>query len=225
MKDSNNIQIANFYQQMEYSDSKIKQLIHSGNYEKYVLELMNLSKRIFPNHYSYNELQLNGECDFIDTISGYKYDAKLPFNSKQGKMLGSRNGEITEWIRSMCSFQYEFANCLHTGKGFIGIENIGLYKVMRDNLNRIDNDERAVFFFPFPIVDDYDSVFRQFASDELSVIFDTLKKNGYVKNDVFCIYPSIDKLIVLRNLENFTKEFVKYNKLKEFFDFTVRVIS
>lgn len=63
---------------MEISDN-IVELFHNKRYEKYVLEIMNISTTIFPEKYEYVTNQSNGECDFIEVNTGIKYDAKIPF--------------------------------------------------------------------------------------------------------------------------------------------------
>ena len=68
-----------------------KTIIKSGNYEKIILEIMNNSNKMFPNKYIHQHNQSHGECDFVDVVSGEKYDAKLPLCKAQGKLLGSNN--------------------------------------------------------------------------------------------------------------------------------------
>ena len=87
-------------EKVTFSD-EIKSIIKSGKYERIVFELMKRSNIIFPNNYFYNEVQSCGECDFVDAITGEKYDAKLPFTDKQGMLLGSNNSNYLKWYKSI----------------------------------------------------------------------------------------------------------------------------
>jgi hypothetical protein len=38
---------------------------------------MNASKVILPGQYLHQDNQANGECDFVDVVTGEKFDAKI----------------------------------------------------------------------------------------------------------------------------------------------------
>ena len=80
-------------------NDNFKELIRGGNYEKLIERLMNDSQKIFPNKYKHLEKQSKGECDFIDLSTNQKYDAKLLFSEKDGKLVGSRNSDFGEWMQ------------------------------------------------------------------------------------------------------------------------------
>ena len=63
---------------MEISDNFVE-LFQNKRYEKYVLEIMNISTSIFSGKYEYVTDQSNGERDFIEVSSGIKFDSKVPF--------------------------------------------------------------------------------------------------------------------------------------------------
>ena len=88
---------------------KFKKIIQSGNYEKLVHSLLNLSTKLFPNEIKYIENQSCGECDYIDEKNGEKYDAKLPISKAQGKQH-TRHFVLTH---SGCSTPY-----LNTSVGY-----------------------------------------------------------------------------------------------------------
>ena len=88
--------------------NSFKGIIQSGNYEKVILNLMNKSEIIFPNQYIHVESQSKGECDYIDTSTNEKYDAKLPFSNKQGKLIGSRESDYEEWYNLISNIRGEF---------------------------------------------------------------------------------------------------------------------
>lgn len=71
---------------------EFKEFIQSGNYEVSILKIMNQSRIVFPNSYISNENQSNSECDFVDTITAEKYEAKLPFDKIKGALICSNKG-------------------------------------------------------------------------------------------------------------------------------------
>ena len=78
-----------------------RRIIKNGNYEKYVMEIMNKSKTIFNNiHVSPNKEQSHGESDFVDQ-DGNKYEAKLIIDKKQGEIIGQSKNDIDDWINDM----------------------------------------------------------------------------------------------------------------------------
>ena len=69
---------------------KLKTFIQSGNYEIYILRLMNQSKTVFPGEYDRHKVQSHSECDFYDVKTLEKYEAKLPFDKKEGELILSK---------------------------------------------------------------------------------------------------------------------------------------
>ena len=39
--------------------------------------------------------QAHGECDFVDVVTGEKFDAKIPIDKRQGQMISSRKGDVS----------------------------------------------------------------------------------------------------------------------------------
>ena len=199
-------------------------IIKSGNYEKIILDIMNSSKKIFPNKYIHQKEQSHGECDFIDSVTKEKFDAKLPFYKKQGEMLGSNNYDYDVWFKSMMNETAEFSNVIEN-RGNYKAEELTLYKVINDRLATIKEDENLILFFPFPIVTDVpDSVFLQFASNILTFVFDALKKNGLVgKRKIYAIYPCMFNHLTIRFLNKRTCEFVSDEILKNYIDYNISI--
>ena len=69
--------LKNYYSIYSTIHNDIKDLIKSGNYERIILDLMNASKIILPGQYIHLDNQANGEPDFIDVVTGEKFDAKV----------------------------------------------------------------------------------------------------------------------------------------------------
>ena len=49
---------------------------------------------IFRGNYIHLDNQAHGECDFADAVTGEKFDAKMPIDQRQGKLIGIRKGDI-----------------------------------------------------------------------------------------------------------------------------------
>ena len=103
--------LKNYYNIHSTIHNDIKELIKSGNYERIILDLMNASKTIFPNQYIHQDIQANGECDFIDVITGEKFDAKIPIDKRQGKLIGSRKGDAGALASEFYKEVLEYQSC------------------------------------------------------------------------------------------------------------------
>ena len=202
---------------------EFKAIIKSGNYEKVILEIMNSSNRMFPSKYLHNQQQSHGECDFVDIETDEKYDAKLPFCKIQGKLLGSNSGDYKAWIKTMIAEVSEFDKLIK-GRGEIKAEELTLYRIIRDRLGAINSDENLILFFPFPIIDcdAPGSIYLQFASNILTVVYDALEKNELVKNrKIFAIYPCMYSHLAIRCLNKRACEYVSDGPLKKYIDYSI----
>lgn len=196
---------------------KFSKLINKDEYEPRLCNLMNLSTVVFPGRYERIVEQHSGQCDFIDVESGVKFDAKLPFNRKQGKLIGSNNHDFKQWIEIMQREESEFGEDIVATRGK-NIATMELYKIMEDRLSTIQEDEHAIFFFPYPIVmDSKEFEWMHIVSDFLDAIFRELKKNKKVSpRNIYVIYPTIDGDIALRCLNNNRREYIRYEGFDDF---------
>lgn len=99
------------FQYTAYIDNTFIELFNKHSYEGHVCEIINLSKRVFPGIYEEILTQSKGECDFIEASTKAKFDAKLPFTSKQVEMLVSNSAhipDIKEWIEVMTKEALEY---------------------------------------------------------------------------------------------------------------------
>lgn len=186
-----------------------KLLIKKGNYEKLIFELLKKSTRLFPNQYEHIATQSHGECDFIDLKTGEKYDAKLPITTKQGKWIGSNNSCFKNWIESMINECSEYTKKTIKQRDLQNNpEDLELYKILKNKIERDKADENIIFFFPYPVVKETsENIHGQFALDILSSIFDDLEKNGIVNGrKIYAIYPTIDNKICIRLLNTWVRE-------------------
>ena len=91
---------------------EFKEFIQSGNYEVAILKLMNQSRIVFTNTYIRNESQSSSECDFVDTIIAEKYEAKLPFDKREGALICSNKGDLKDWLVYMMDEEAEFGELI-----------------------------------------------------------------------------------------------------------------
>ena len=199
---------------------EFRKLIKNGNYEKYVLLIIQASKEIFfGKQLHFIEEQSNGECDYIDQY-GVKYDAKLIFNKKQGALLGDLKNEMVEWIEAMIKESAEFSHCIEK-RDLSLVRSTQLYTIMKDRIESTKEDENPILFIPFQLVDDCeDCIFLQMATDFLQAVYDKLVEDGIVKKRiVYFIYPSLEPEIYVLRDANRRREYIRCAELSQFIRF------
>ena len=199
----------------------LKSFIQSGNYEQYILDLMNKSTKVFQGQYASNEDQSCNQCDFYDVQTFEKFEAKLPFDKKEGRLICSNNADFKAWIEFMMDEEAEFGEKIIQQRGKYSVDSLRLYKTMKKRINTVQDDENAVILFPYPITFDieHDSVF--FCGDILSTIFSELVKNGVIgTRKIYVIYPSLDNKMVLRCLNNDKREYLISADMNRVFSYT-----
>lgn len=203
---------------------KFGDLIKKDKYESCLCELMNLSTAVFPGRYQRILEQPSNECDFIDIDAGTKFDAKLPFEKKHGKLIGSeKQRDFTKWLLLMQQQESEFGEDIIASRG----KNIActeLYKILSHRLETVEPDEHVIFFFPYPVVlDSKEFEFMHFVSDFLDAIYRELKKNDLIGcRNIYVIYPAVDGNIVLRCLNNNEREFLRYCGFDEYITYSLK---
>ena len=199
-----------------------KSFVQSGNYESYILELMNRSTVVFPGKYTYHKDQSCNQCDFYDIETHEKFEAKLPFDKKEGELICSNHGNLKKWFEFMMNEEAEFGERIILERGKYSIDDLRLYKTLSKRINTVQEDENAIFFFPYPITFDMEGNgevnLLHYCGDILSAIFGQLKRNGIIKNrQIYTIYPSADEKIVLRCLNTNKREFLVFVALNNIF--------
>lgn len=195
--------------------------------EKHVLNIMNLSTIIFPNHYHAIDDQSHGECDFIDLTTSTKYDAKLPFLPNQIELLTSGKKHsplILDWIKEMHAEAADYNPFGIRSNPNYNVLDTKLGQIMKNAIQNDNVDENIIFFIPYPIsLSVEDSIFLQFAGDYLSAIFDGLSKEfDFESRSIFVIYPSSRKnIFALRNLKCHRTEFIVYENMEEYFSYKI----
>ncbi len=211
-----------------FSDAFIE-AFNSRIYEKNILEIMNKSKKVFPGNYLYVDNQSHGECDFIEESSGKKFDAKLPFETKQIKILtnGKKHAPMLEtWVRDLHNEASEYENVVNNSS--FQISESRLCKIIIDILLKDKADESIILFFPFPIVLSIKgTIFLQFATDYLKAIYDYISTIiDLSEREIYAVYPSAEKSVfAVRNLKNYIIEYIKCTAFDKFFTYEINGIS
>ena len=217
--------LKNYYSIYSTIHNDIKDLIKSGNYEKIILDLMNASKTIFPGHYIRLDSQAHGECDFIDAVTGEKFDAKIPINKRQGQMIGSRKGDVGALTTEFQNEALEFQHCF-VGDQKKPITELNLFKKMKNNISKTKSDENVIFFIPYPIVFDFEGFPLVGASDLLKKIYRGLSATTDTsKKHLYAIYISFDRKMVLRDLETDKREYLQFPEMQHYVDYNIKHIE
>jgi len=188
---------------------RFKAILQSGIYERYILELMNMSKLLFPNSYKYNENQFSGECDFVDEKTSTKYDAKLALSQEQCRIICSKQSNLEKWVMSILKEVGEFYPKVMNDTVENDIRSLTLYKIMYAEVMKDKPDENIIFFIPFTIVKESShTTHSMFAYDILSAIYDGMKEDGVLLGrKLYVLYFGIDNELVFRCLNNNRREY------------------
>jgi len=215
------------FQHLSTISDNIIELFRNHTYEKYVLEIMNESKIIFPESYREITDQSHGECDFISIKNNEKFDAKLPFLPNQIEMLttGKKHvPQIREWITEMHDEAADFNPIEIRDNPDYDIANTKLYIIMKNAIVSDKPDESIIFFLPYPMVLSIsDSIFLQFTTDYLKAIYDRLQTDiDLCCRHIYVIYPASEKnQFAIRNLKSYRTEYLYYDKLEPYFSYEI----
>lgn len=197
-----------------------KTLMKSGNYEKIVLDLMNVSKDIFPSQYIHLIQQSQGECDFVDVKTSKKFDAKFPLTCKQGQMIGSNQGDVGSLSIELYAEAAEFSHCFDSQNK--NIHELQLFQIMNSIIAKSAVDENIIFFIPYPIVMDFENFPLIGIQDVLKKIYKKLSAfNDLTQRDIFALYVSFDNKVVLRNLRTDRREYLPCPELNKYVNYTI----
>ena len=217
----------NYYLIKSSIDVRFGDLLKSSNYESLVGQLMNKSEVVFPHGYVHQEEQSSGQCDYIDSITGEKFDAKLPLSRKDGKQIGSNKGNVGNFSKIMYQEAAEFRfHPEHMASHDSLVKDLSLYKIMKDLIAKTKPDEHVVFFIPYPIVIDFTGFPLSGAVDILKAIYRLLNKEfDFGEKQICAIYVAYDKKVVLRNLGKDKREYIEFDELKRFVDYEVTTLT
>ena len=208
----------------------IQTFLQSGNYEIPILDLMNTSKSVFPRKYSRIEKQPNNQCDYISEWSDddgnkhiEKFDAKLPFDKKEGELLCSNQADFKKWLEFMMDEAAEYANYMIINRGSYSVKQLRLYKTLAKRISSLKEDENGVLFFPYPITLDGEELrFLSSTTDILSAIYNDLLAEGIIgTRNIYILYPTMDNKIVLRYMNTGTREYLYSAEISKHISFDI----
>lgn len=204
-------------------EDTFRDLLKRQKYEQIVGIALNKSKKLIRNFpITAVEMQSEGESDYLDS-KHRKYEAKLLIDTAQGALIGERKNDIKLWIQSMIKEAAEFSECLRA-RDLRFVKNTKLYYIMKKALKSVKNDEIAVLFIPYPIVDDYKgAIYLQLATDYLDTLYDRLvmEKKVLCKRVLF-LYPSMKEgVVVLRDAKSREREYIELPELNQHISYRV----
>lgn len=197
-----------------------RDLFKNQKYEQYVFMIISRSKVIFKGlEFRKIETQHNNEPDFMDQF-GCKYDAKLLFNTEQGRIIGDRKYNIKDWfdiVMEECSSYGELVN----ERDYSGIVETELYKITKEKVESLEPDENGLFFIPYPVsVDVRGSIFLGLCTDFLQAIYNKLVEDKILGDrKIFFIYPSAEEGEYVLRDTNFHREYIAVPELEFFIVF------
>lgn len=217
----------NYYLIKSSIDIQFRDLLKSSRYEEHVGDLMKKSKVVFPHNYIHLEDQASGQCDYIDLLTGEKFDAKLPLSPKDGKQIGSNKGNVGNFSKIMYQEVAEFT--VHPGNAVNHdslVKALSLYKIMQNLIAKTNPDEHVIFFIPYPIVFDFTDFPLSGVVDILKAIYRLLNKElGFGEKQIYAIYVAYDKKVVLRNLGKDVREYIECDELLKYVSYEVTALN
>lgn len=206
---------------------KFRDVLKRQQYETLVLNVLNKSEKLMINTpLKQIQHQSNGEADFEDTL-GNKYDVKLLIDKKQGAYIGERKNNLVQWIKSMKNESIEFSGFI-SSRGEYDLTTTKLYKIVKDRVESLRDDEIGILFCPYPIVhDDKDSYFLRGVTDFLQAVYDKIVEEKALNcKGIYFIYPSMKKgILCLRDGKTREREYIEFPEIDEYISYdTVGVV-
>lgn len=213
----------NYYSIKSTIDIRFRDLLKSSRYETLIGDLMKKSKVVFPHNYIHLEDQSSGQCDYLDLSTGAKFDTKLPLSPKDGKLIGSNNGDVGNFSIIMYQEVAEFTTSPGTSANHDAlVKSLSLYKIMKKLIAKTNPDEHVIFFIPYPIVFDFTDFPLSGVVDILKAIYRLLNKElHFAEKQIYSIYVAYDKKVVLRNLGKDVREYIEFDELLNYVSYEV----
>ncbi|MBE7004199.1 MAG: hypothetical protein E7425_07955 [Ruminococcaceae bacterium] len=213
------------WEEVTTSDA-FRDLFKHQHYEEYVFQIISKSKKFFGNcHFDKVTTQSDNEPDFIDIKTKDKYEVKLLFDEKMGVLIGDRKNKSDEWIKRFLQLRDECGKQII--KRDFDVSSLKMYQITKERLNSIEKDETAIFFIPFPLVENgvYDGAVSRFATDIIQIIIDQLNRDGLINGrNIYFIYPTMEtNVYCIRNC-NHQREYVTALELNSIVSFKCNLI-
>lgn len=205
--------------------NSFRDLFKSQKYEEYVYMIISKSEIVFNGKkFTHIHSQANGESDFSDQEGG-KYDVKLIFDEKQGRLLGEHKNDIIKWFETLYEEMTEFSEKVIRYRNTELIKDTKLYSILIERLCSVEENENAIFFIPYPIVHDIrDSIILQLTTDFLQAVCNKIEEEKLLGDrKIYFIYPSMEQSIYVLRDGNQNKEYVECKELDAFIIYETNV--
>lgn len=197
-------------------NNNYKDLINKDIYELVILDIMNLSKIVFPGTYRHIDIQSNGESDFVSIDNGELLDAKIIFPKKQCENLSLNNLEY--FYKTIIMETNDIFDAIMTQNN--NISSTILYKEIKSAFDKIINNENIIIFIPFQFTLELEnSLSSKLGSDIFTQITSSLKKKKarfFEEHKIYFIYPNIENKIILKNITTREFEYLKSDLLAKY---------
>ncbi len=198
-------------------ENNYKNLINKNYYEAEIYEIMNLSKKVFPDKYKHIKNQSHGESDFINEVTGELIDAKTIFPTKQCEKLSLN--QIKEFINDIVKETNEVFNVI-MGKDINTICNTILYKGILNALKNIKKQENVIVFIPFAFTLEMEaSLSSKLGSDMFTQIMRVMEKEMsdlFNNRIIYFIYPNIENKVIVKNYTRNICEYIDTDILSKY---------
>lgn len=215
------------FERFVFISNDYRELIKDRRYENLVFRLISKSTVVFDRlTFTKIETQSNGECDFKDN-NNTKYDAKLLIDSKQGALIGEKKNDILLWIKDTIEEINEFPQRLQVTQDYSFIPNTRLYKIMKERITTVKEDENVIFFSPFPLVaDSQQNYLNSFCTDYLDAVYKCLTEEGLIGNRrVYYIYHSQEQDVYVLRDDHSAREYISMPELDSLMTISDPIIS
>lgn len=106
------------------------------------------------------------------------------------------------------------------------VMGLSLYQTMKSLISKTNPDEHVTFFIPYPIVLDFTNFPLSGAVDILKAIYRLLNKElNFGEKQIYAIYVSYDKKVVLRNLGRDQREYIECDDLWSYLSYDVTTLN
>ena len=202
-----------------------KELLSKDIYEPIIENIMNLSKKIFPEKYQLIKNQSHGESDYMST-SGKLYDSKILFYEEQCESLAINEGELSSFIEAIQKETEDIYNAI-MNKSREEVKECIFYKEMIKEINKANYGENIILFLPYAFTLELEeSISSHLSSDIFSYIFNILIKEIDIlqDNEIFMIYPNYENKIIVKNLNTKEIEFIETDLLNKYINFNIELV-
>ena len=163
------------------------------------------------------------DCDkILRILNTGAFSGRVAYYTSIETLLGERQNDILKWFESLRDESIEFFEKCIIKRDLSGIVSTKLYRIVKDRICTLKEDENGILFIPYPIVEDFEGGFYlQFATDFISAFSERLVDEGIVGGRrLYYIYPSmVVNNYCLRSIDG-DREFIDVPELEKYIIYT-----